>query len=112
MEYSIDTNIATLISLIERKYLSTETEYKPMDFAEKAQFFTLDIITDIAFGRAFGYLDSDSDCYSYVEKTAESLAMMMLVGVFPWMVPILHSPLLRVFIPSDKDALGLGKIMR
>jgi len=98
--------------LIEERYLSTDTVYRPMDFAQKAQFFTLDVIADIAFGNAFGYLESDSDCYSYLEKVGESLSMMMIASIFPWLVPIFHSPLLRGFIPSEKDVLGLGKIMK
>ena len=83
-----------------------------MDFAEKAQFFTLDVITDIALGNSFGFIDSDSDCYSYIEKTGESLGLMMLIGVFPFLNKILHSALCRNLMPSKKDALGLGKIMR
>lgn len=55
-----------------------------MDFAPKAQFLTLDIITDIAFGKAFGYIDGDHDCYSYIKKAEESLGFMVLCGVFGW----------------------------
>lgn len=115
-----------------------------MDFAEKVQFFTLDVITDIAFGEAFGYLERDEDRYAFIEKTKESLPAMIFLGVFPWvrnlilesvrindrklsppkkinhsltansiqLNNILHSPLFRRMIPSDKDPAGLGKLMR
>lgn len=112
MEQSIDTQISNFIRLIEEKYLSTEFQYRPVDFAQKIQFFTLDTITSIAFGEAFGYLESDSDLYSYIQKTTESFGMMMLGGLLPWLVTILHSPLLQGFIPSEKDLFGLGKIMK
>ncbi|KAM0344986.1 hypothetical protein ACHAPU_006867 [Fusarium lateritium] len=42
LEWSVDAQIANLIKLLETKYQSTEQEYDPVDFAEKAQFFTLE----------------------------------------------------------------------
>jgi hypothetical protein len=55
MEGAIDRNIQTLIKLIRRKYLSTESEHKPMDFGRKVQYFTMDIISDLAYREPFGY---------------------------------------------------------
>ena len=36
--------------------------YRPMDFVQKTQFFTLDVISALAFGVPFGYLARDEDC--------------------------------------------------
>ncbi|RKL19312.1 hypothetical protein BFJ68_g3586 [Fusarium oxysporum] len=54
LERTIDEHIAKLINLLETKYLSTDKDYRPVDFAQKIQFFTLDVISDLAFGQAFG----------------------------------------------------------
>jgi hypothetical protein len=40
-------------------YATTSGEFKPMDFGRKAQYFTLDVISVAAFGKAFGYLATD-----------------------------------------------------
>jgi hypothetical protein len=54
MEGTIDKQIAKLVALIERKYISSGKDYRPMDLGKKGQFFTLDVISDLAFGKAFG----------------------------------------------------------
>ncbi|KAF8857350.1 hypothetical protein BDZ45DRAFT_803352 [Acephala macrosclerotiorum] len=48
-EEIIDRQISNLVSLIGRKYLSTSKESRIMDLGEKGQFFTLDVISDLAF---------------------------------------------------------------
>jgi len=82
-----------------------------MDLARKIQFFTLDTIADIAFGKQFGFLEHDEDRFSYIEKTEESLGAMMTVTVLPWLIKLLHSPIMRSVLPSEKDPIGLGKMM-
>lgn len=82
-----------------------------MDFGRKAQYFTLDVISDVAFGKAFGYLESDSDVHEYIKTTEETLPAIILVTVLPWLSRVLQSPLLKSLLPSDKDQLGLGKVM-
>ncbi|KAF8848799.1 pisatin demethylase [Acephala macrosclerotiorum] len=112
LERSIDNNIANLIKLIETKYLSTETDFKPVDFARKAQFFTLDAISDIAFGREFGYLANDKDMFSYIKTTEDTIPVMNLIGALPWLAQVLHSRVFKSLLPTDKDVHGLGKVMR
>jgi len=112
LELAIDNNIKKLVQLIKRKYLANDLEYTtPMDFAQKAQFLTLDIATDLAFGKSFGYLESDQDVYAYIEKTSKAIPMMIFLGIFPWLNIIVQSPLLRTLLPSEKDTVGLGKVI-
>ncbi len=80
MEETIDQNISNLVKLIEAKYLSTETSFRPMDFARKAQFLTLDVISAIAFGEPFGYVTQDEDLYDYIKTTEETVPMIILVS--------------------------------
>jgi cytochrome P450 len=82
-----------------------------MDFAQKAQFFTLDVISDIAFGKEFGYLANDKDMFSYIKTTEDTIPVMILVGALPWLAQVLHSRLFKSLLPTDKDVYGLGKVM-
>jgi hypothetical protein len=93
------------------KYLSTKAEFKLIDFAQKAQFFTLDVISDIAFGREFGYLANDKNMFSYIKTTKDTIPVMVLVGALPWLAQILHSRLFKSLLPTDKDEYRLGKVM-
>ncbi|PKS13186.1 hypothetical protein jhhlp_000531 [Lomentospora prolificans] len=108
MEGTIDTQIAKLVHLIERKYLSTADEYRPMDFAEKGQFFTLDVISDLAFGHAFGYMDRDADEFGYIKITKAFIPVMLLLADVPTLAKMLHSRLLRGLLPKESDKLGFG----
>jgi hypothetical protein len=108
MEESINVQIANLIRLIETKYLSSAHSYRPVDFGEKASFFTLDVISDLAFGGAFGYLEKDEDVYNYLKITQSFIPIMMLISNVPTLADLLHSKLLRGLLPSESDKLGFG----
>ncbi|KAK1476984.1 hypothetical protein CCUS01_16700 [Colletotrichum cuscutae] len=81
-EQKIDDNLVRLIRLIER-YVDGR---KPFDFGRKAQFFTLDVISDLAFGEPFGFVASDSDMYEYIKTTEENLPVFMGMTVVPWVI--------------------------
>jgi hypothetical protein len=108
MEGSIDAQISNLIHLIETKYISTSDNYRPMDFGEKASFFTLDVISELAFGETFGYLENDSDVYDYLKITKTFIPIMMVVANVPSLADLLQSRALRGLLPSESDKLGFG----
>jgi hypothetical protein len=111
MEGSIDMQIAKLVNLIETKYLSTGSSYRPMDFAEKASYFTLDVISELAFGNAFGALEQNSDVYDYLKITKASLPAMMALADMPSLADVLHSRFFRGLMPSESDKLGFGALI-
>ncbi|CEI70900.1 hypothetical protein FVEN_g9720 [Fusarium venenatum] len=108
LEGSVDSVIASFITLLETKYLSTENEYRPMDFAEKAQFFTLDVISDLAFGQPFGYLTKDEDVFDFLKITRAFFPFTVTIGNLPWMISLLHSRLFSGLVPKDTDKVGFG----
>jgi len=107
LERKIDENILRFASLID----SYVTQGKPFDFGRKAQYFTLDVISDIAFGEPFGFIETDSDVYEYIRTTEETIPMAMVTTVIPWLVTLLSSPTFKWLMPSEKDKLGFGKVM-
>lgn len=107
LELKIDKNILSFMALIS-KYADTK---KPIDLGRRAQFFTLDVISDLAFGEPFGFLETDSDVYKYIQITEETLPSVMVTTVIPWLIKILSSPLFKSLLPSEKDRLGFGKLM-
>jgi len=111
LEHKIDAQIHSLIHLIETKYLSTPRTYKPLDFARITQYFTLDVITCVAFGSAFGYLQKDEDVHGYIQMTEDTIPFLMLLSFLPWVVGVLHSRVLRAFVPGERDRLGFGRMM-
>lgn len=91
------------------KYVSRE---EPFDFGLKAQYFTLDAISDIAFGEPFGDLETDSDVHGYIKTMDQNMPTIIMTSVLPWLLTLLSSPLFRRMMPSEEDSIGVGKIMR
>ncbi|GKT45204.1 cytochrome P450 monooxygenase lolP1 [Colletotrichum spaethianum] len=107
LEAKIDQNVLRLVHLLD-KYVS---EDKPFDFGFKAQYFTLDVISDIAFGKPFGDLATDSDVQEYIKTMEQNMPTILMTSVLPWLLALLSSPLFRSMMPSEKDAIGVGKTM-
>jgi hypothetical protein len=63
-EPGIDRIVAQFIDLIETKYCSTPTDFRPMDLAPKASYFALDVISELGFSEAYGFLKEDKDLYN------------------------------------------------
>lgn len=111
MERTIDIQVANLAKLLRSKYVSTNTDYRPVDLAQKLQYFTLDVISDLAFGMPLGYLQHDADPYDYIEAMDASMPVLASLGNVPWLANLFHSPLLRRFLPSEKDKGGFGAVI-
>ena len=100
-----------LVKLIDEKYISTSTEFKPMDIGRKAQYFTLDVLSSLAFGQSFGDIRTDSDNHKYIETVEESGPAIIMVMVLPWISKLLQLPFLKGVLPSAEDTIGFGKVM-
>jgi len=83
-----------------------------MDLAQKAHFFTLDTIMDIATGAPIGDLDHDADAFDYLKTTASALPPLAMIASVPAVQNLLHIPFLakRLF-PTAEDKIGLGRII-
>lgn len=82
-----------------------------MDLCQKVQYLTLDIITSLAFGYHFGYIEQDADVHQYIKMTEQSMPAMMTLSVFPHLAKLLQSPLFRQAMPSEHDRVGFGKFI-
>ncbi|KAG5657686.1 hypothetical protein KAF25_007719 [Fusarium avenaceum] len=108
LERAVDAQIANFITLLETRYLSTEEKYHPVDFAQKVQFFTLDVISDLAFGEAFGYLEKDEDVFDFISITRSYFPVTLVMANLPIVVDLLHSRLFSGLLPKETDKLGFG----
>lgn len=67
LEDDIDRVLWQLFALIKKKYISSGSDLKPLDFANTMQFFTLDVITSLSLSQPFGWVSEDKDMYEYVK---------------------------------------------
>lgn len=111
LEGSIDRCVSQFINLLRSKYVSTEGRVIPVDMSDKIQYFTLDVISTVAYGKAFGMLKNDEDVGSYIQLTNEGLTAFKIVLAFGlhW---LLHAPIIgKALAPSPSDKSGFGRMM-
>jgi hypothetical protein len=108
MKTTIDVQISNLVKLIKCKYLSTSKNCSPIDLAQKNLYFTLDVISDLAFGQSFGYLKEDGDVFDYIKITNSYIPVMLVLANVPLIADLLHSQFFRRFLPKESDKLGVG----
>lgn len=112
LETSIDDRIHDLVNLIERKYISTGTTLRALDFAQVAQYFTMDVLTDVAFGAPFGYLARDEDVHDYIKTIRSFMPVLELQTNHPVMNSLMSSRLVKALLaPTAQDRTGMGKVM-
>ncbi|EFQ32837.1 cytochrome P450 [Colletotrichum graminicola M1.001] len=112
LEDGIDAQIANFVDLVRRKYITAGDDVKPMDMGKVAQYFTLDTITKLAYGKEFGYLATDSDVHDYISTTEATIPYLQLCSEVPFIQDIVFSKaVLGTVGPKHTDKSGLGKLM-
>lgn len=82
-----------------------------MDYAQIAQYLTLDVITCVSLGHAFGWVSEDKDQYDYVKTIEDNFPMMNVFSAVPLLSAIMRIEAVRKgAIPSVKDRVGMGKV--
>ncbi|KAH8902664.1 pisatin demethylase [Coniochaeta sp. PMI_546] len=111
LEAKIDRHILALVDLLKTSYVAKNRAF---DFGRKCQYLTLDILSDIAYSDPFGFIAGDSDKFDYIKTIEENFPTIIVVTVLPWIITMMRFPLFKMLpglLPSEKDRLGLGKVM-
>ncbi|EMR64664.1 putative benzoate 4-monooxygenase cytochrome p450 protein [Eutypa lata UCREL1] len=113
LESSIDTHVTELLDLIDDKYLQLPgMPFRPVDFSRTLGYFTLDVITDIAFGFPAGCVKANADVFDFFSNVAAFVPVMSLTAVVPSLLKITGIPWInKMLAPSSADRVGIGKIM-
>ena len=111
MEDDVDARLLELFNLVERKYVSSDSDFRPMDLSQTMTYFTLDVISTVAFGQAFGFIASDSDPFGYIANLQEFLPAIIVFGAYTELTKILRLPFMKAVMPKSTDKRGLGRVM-
>lgn len=83
-----------------------------MDFAQKAQYLGIDIITDIACGEPFGFLTQDADVHGYIATQLKLIPVFEWLSTLPILDRIVRIPLIsKLVMPTAEDKSGIGRLM-
>lgn len=110
-ERDIDTVMWDVVNLIDNKYLSRNGNTRPFDHSAVMQYLTLDVVTSLSLGKAFGFVKEDKDIYEYCQTMWGNFPVMNFLMSYPPIISLLSLPAVqRNTAPSMKDRAGLGKI--
>lgn len=112
LEEAIDEQTQGLVNLIRRSYISEGSTLRPIDLGKVSQYFTLDSLTRVAYGKAFGYLTTETDVHGYIKSSEELAPLLVLSGEIPWIGNVMFSKLILSIIgPKPTDKIGMGVLL-
>lgn len=77
-----------------------------MGLAQKAQFFTIDFIMDLATNSPFGDLTSDSDQNEYLRTSSEAPPAFVMISSLPALTKIIQIPSIgKLLFPTYQDEI-------
>ena len=109
LEPTIVDKVGKMIDLLRREYVN---KARPVDMVSLSTFFTLDVLSQIAFGHAFGYLEANEDRYDYIDTMHAFLPILELSANHPFVRRIVRSRLVTALLaPKETDKVGMGPII-
>ena len=84
----------------------------PTDFGEVARYFTLDVLSTVAFGRPFGFMAANEDLWGYNKAGEQFLLILALVlnhKLFRWI--FFQSWFQAIAGPRPTDKTGMGALV-
>jgi hypothetical protein len=111
-EEAIDRQLARMLSLIDRKHITTRGDFRPLDLAIVSQFLALDIVGDMTFGKPFGFLDEGEDMYDWVKWNEAFFPVAFSAATVPFLRKLSQLWPFTEFLPKPTDAVGLGRFIR
>lgn len=116
LEEAVDERIDAFISRIEKHWVSSSGLTRSFEIAKRIQYFTIDTITHLCFGRPMGFVESDTDKHNFIATIEMQLPIVQHFSVILAFNTVLRwisaVPWVRgLVVPSSADKTGIGIIM-
>ncbi|KAI3396744.1 hypothetical protein diail_11706 [Diaporthe ilicicola] len=113
MEPIVDEIVKALEQHIRDKTARGPGRTHVVNFARVVNYYTLDVITRVAFGRELGFLKTDSDVFGLLSAARTAIKKYTIPMSIPWLRSITTSTyFLRLFGPKSTDESGAGLMIR
>ncbi|KAK8230114.1 cytochrome P450 [Phyllosticta paracitricarpa] len=111
LEKSVDDCLVQLVEFLKTHYVSSDKKYVKADLARITTFFTLDVISTVAFGKQFGFMETNADPFGYIEHIQEAFPFMHILMLYPEINNILRIPFIQRLLPDATSKSGMGRAM-
>ncbi|KAJ3498896.1 hypothetical protein NLG97_g770 [Lecanicillium saksenae] len=116
LEAAVDERVAEFTERIDERWVSGPRSTKAFDIAKRIQFFTIDTITQLCFGKPMGFVETDSDRHDFIATIETQLpiaqhftVLLFLNTVLMWCAAV--PGLRRIVVPSSADKKGVGVML-
>lgn len=107
LEPDIDARVDDMIDLLRTKYSNAV-----VDIAAITRFFTLDVLSTVAFGRPFGFMAANADLWEYDKTTTQAMLLLEWVVNHPSFRRFFQNPIVQALAaPKPTDAKGMGPVL-
>ncbi|EME43023.1 hypothetical protein DOTSEDRAFT_89002 [Dothistroma septosporum NZE10] len=104
LEPDIDARVGDMLYLVRNTYNGL-----PMDMANIARFFTLDVLSTVAFGSPFGFMAANDDLWGYNKLNASFMVVLGLQANHSSVYNFFTQPWLQALAaPKVTDKSGIG----
>jgi hypothetical protein len=110
MEHLIDAHIIQFIAQVDERFARNDATF---DFAVWANYYTYDVVSELAFGEPFGFVRTGSDVASLLEQYHAGIAYAIALAKIPTAqkmlakIPGFH----KLIVPKPTDKKGFGALM-
>ncbi|KAK5724043.1 hypothetical protein LTR17_013705 [Elasticomyces elasticus] len=113
LEADVDEQLLKFLDLVGTKYVAKPEQdvFRTVDLSRVTSYFTLDVISKVAFGQTFGFLDNDEDPFGYLANLAQMLPAIIVFGVYTELTNIMKLSFVKAALPKSSDKRGLGRVM-
>ncbi|ROW15878.1 hypothetical protein VPNG_02637 [Cytospora leucostoma] len=113
LEPIVDNFMTVLVQYLRTKCAQDPDLNTVVELASVINYFTMDVITRVAFGREFGFLERDTDAHGILAANRVALRTNAIPIAVPWLRDITTSRwFLKAFGPKPTDKTGLGVAIR
>ncbi|KAI1462123.1 cytochrome P450 [Annulohypoxylon moriforme] len=111
VESCIDKQCSRLVTLIDKKFISTPGNLRPLDLTQISFCFSMDCVGDLSYGKEFGCLDEGEDVHKFVKWNEKFFNTAIVVSNFHWLTKIFFKWPFNWIYPTNQDKDGVGKYL-
>ncbi|KAI5776491.1 cytochrome P450 [Geopyxis carbonaria] len=109
MEGAVATRVDEWVETMGREFADTG---RKLDFAYWASYYAYDVISELCFGRPFGFIKAGNDFYGLADGFKDHIFWQGLFVRLPSVVRALRGTRFQRFLdPTSKDGKGLGCVI-
>ncbi|RPA85284.1 putative cytochrome P450 monooxygenase [Ascobolus immersus RN42] len=109
MEGAVDTRVREWITRIDQDFAQKKMA---MDFGPWSQYYAYDVVSELAFGKPFGFVKAASDVAGLIHSLHITMPGAGILQRIPSLADVLSLPILeKKMMPNPTDKTGIGAIM-